>query len=180
MQDAKDNIAMLHSSFGVTEEGDDGHSAVVDVSVLRASLMLPKGQELLARSMEGGCLPHSSACVLLPHIICILFRAVRPASIGEVSIAKEERLCSSLTSLLFLRNPSVNKENLIQGLEGIIHVSVEAKTSLKKLLGYKARAEVMHAVLARGGEMFKSDASEEDKARWLEKEAEFSNLLSSA
>lgn len=173
MQDVELNIALLHSCFGFN--GGE-HPPVVDLPTLRACLSFTKGQVLLARCMEERSLPHSSACVLLPHIICILFADARPTNISEVAIAKEERLCHSLTALVLLRNPSVGKDKLLQSLAGVVQFS----SNLKKALGYTARAAVMHAVLSRGGEMFAVDASEDDRAKWLQKEMEFKNILSSS
>ena len=81
---------------------------------------------------------------------------------------------------MLLRNPAVSKEILLQCLEGMVEIAASA--NLKKVLGYAARAGVMHAVLSRGGEMFtqSNDVSQDLKERWRLKEMEFKNLLSSS
>jgi hypothetical protein len=178
IRDIQSNVVLLQSYFGLTMA--NGKEPVVDVPTLRACLNLSKGQELVARCMEERSLPHASACVLLPYIICTIFADARPANMTDVTVAKEERLCRSLTALVLLHNPAVSKDVLLQCLEGMVEIA--AKTNLKKVLGYAARAAVMHAVLSRGGEVFtqSADTSQDLNDRWLIKEMEFRNLLSSS
>ncbi len=178
IRDIESNVVLLQSYFGLTIA--NGKETVVDVPTLRACLNLSKGQELVARCMEERSLPHASACVLLPYIICTVFADARPTNMTDVAVAKEERLCRSLTALVLLRNPAVSKDVLLQCLEGMVEIA--AKTNLKKVLGYAARAAVMHAVLSRGGDVFtqSADTSLDLKERWLIKEMEFKNLLSSS
>jgi hypothetical protein len=189
MRDVKRRIDDLHATFGVTkhddgvaEESSKDSGIAVDVNILRATLLLPKGQELLSRCMEGGCLPHPSACALLPYVLPALFRSPRSSNIAESAVAKEERLCRSLSSLVILPNPQVPTEALLQSLDALIGMATTSHgtISLKQVLGYKARAGVIQAVLAQGGGMHKTNGGNdgEDTNSWETKEAEFLRLLS--
>jgi len=172
-QEVKLAVNELHKSFGIVNNDD---IAAVDLSILNSALLLPKGQELLSRSMEGGCLPHASACALLPFILPALFKSTRSS---DSAIAKEDRLCRSLASLVLLPNPAVPKEALMQSLRNIVAAASQG-ICLKQVLGYQIRAEVVRAILAQGGMLYRSEtSSEHDKITWDATEAEFLELLSS-
>jgi len=173
------------------EENDEPEMKVtVDNEALKALLMLPKGQELLARSIESGLLPHSSATLILPRILKILLVKKRPSDISKVNIEKEERMLKSFSNgLIKIAQPQIKLNTLKLCLKMVLEAEREEGVELKDVLSAKARAEVMLACVSRGGELDKlvdsedegdSDDSEvvdEVEDGWKKLEADFMSAL---
>jgi len=157
-------LSKLHSCFGVEVTPNTKDVRLKHDTTLSLTLSLPKGQELLAKSMEKGILPHQSAQVILPYACAAVLSQERKQG---SSYQKEDRLLSSFLSIINLRNPSVRSEIFVSCLHKILSVN-----KIREVLTIRPRAEVVHAILSRGSEVCGS------LKEWKELEAEFVRLLS--
>lgn len=121
---------------------------------------------------------------MLPHLFTYLF--VHPAGAKK----GEDRLlyvCISYIIAIMDDFPNVNAAFLetisrpfIASVEAVMKVAQTTPVhtqNLKKMLGSRARAEVMHALLTKGGEICGSDSSPLSN-EWKRQEEEFLNMLS--
>ena len=196
-RDVEANVAKLHGSLGVTvstttaAEGGGGEAAAqrtieVDSAVLARTLGMPKGRMLLSRVLDDGVLPHSSACRVLPKALGVILSTAVPAGAPPRG---EDRLVRSLTGLVQTSQPSLAPEDLIDSLVefGAVHQS-ELKSkgtspgdTVRSMLGtsggQRARMELLHAILSRGG-MVCGGSGPDVAGAWKAKEAEFMTILS--
>mmetsp|Transcript_4863 Transcript_4863/g.5481 ORF Transcript_4863/g.5481 Transcript_4863/m.5481 type:complete len:850 (+) Transcript_4863:369-2918(+) len=209
LADVQERIKSLQESVGISitnaekkteQKSNNDKDAIkeqvitINRDVLASTLSFSKGKEMLARSLEMGLLPHRSACKLLPHVLAILLSNVRPSNVCDTFIAKEDRLLRSLSGLVKLNQPSLHASDFVQCLDCVLGVyrinnssSSETDISpLKKVLSVVSRAEVMHTILARGGDVCgRNDVSNgtpnvsNDLGNvWKQLEREFLKLLS--
>ena len=195
-RDVEANVAKLHGSLGVTvstaENGDNGETQrtiEVDAAVLARTLGMPKGRMLLSRVLDDGVLPHSSACRVLPKALGAILATAVPAAAAGAPPRGEDRLVRSLTGLVQTAQPSLSPQDLIDCLVefGTVHqTELQSKgagpgDTVRNMLGtsggQRARMELLHAILSRGGMV--CGASGPDVAgAWKAKEAEFMSILS--
>jgi hypothetical protein len=172
--DVKANVNLMHASFGIIIKNDDvkgGRKIDVDSNRLESTLSMPKGRTLFARVVEGGILPHASACELLPVAMGCVFKNALPAVEGE------ERLLRALTGLVLTPQPSVEPGILAKCLDvaimvGSKDVAVDGK-KMPNITGSRTRMELLHAILARG----KAVCGDNEAFGWDEKEKQFMALL---
>lgn len=177
MGDVKNNVDLLHASFGIQIEPapDGSRQIVVDKVRLSSALSLPKGRVLCARVIEGGILPHPSACEILPPALhYILSSALSPSPAGE------DRLLRALTGLVHTVRPFVEPRILCRCLDVSISIGKGAdgggQKSMTKITGRRARMELVHSILSRG-KVVCADAIGDV---WMGKEKEFMELLSTS
>lgn len=198
-RDVEANVAKLHGSLGVTVsttstgggDGGGGEAAAqrtieVDSAVLARTLGMPKGRMLLSRVLDDGVLPHSSACRVLPKALGVILSTAVPAGAPPRG---EDRLVRSLTGLVQTSQPSLAPEDLIDSLVefGSVYQSeLQAKgtspgDTVRNMLGtsggQRARMELLHAILSRGG-MVCGGSGPDVAGAWKAKEAEFMTILS--
>ncbi|KAL3799906.1 hypothetical protein ACHAWO_000017 [Cyclotella atomus] len=170
--DVKANVNLMHASFGVVIKNDEkGRKIEVDTNRLESTLSMPKGRILFARVVEGGILPHASACELLPVAMLCIFKNALPAAEGEV------RLLRALTGLVLTVQPSVEPAILAKCLDvaiavGCKDVAVDGK-KMTNITGERGRMELLHAILARG----KIVCGDNETYGWGLKEKQFMALL---
>lgn len=164
MLQVQQTLSTLQSCFGVEVIPNTKDVELTDEVALSLTLSLPKGQELLAKSMEKGILPHRSAQLILPLAFSALLSQKRKQ---ESSHQKEDRLLSSFLSIIKLRNPFVRSEILVSCLQKILSVN-----NIREVLAIRPRAEVVHAILTRGSEVCGSSKE------WKDLETNFMRLLS--
>ena len=163
--DVKSNVNLMHASFGIAiKMDDDGNRKVeVDKTRLASTLSMPKGRILCARVIEGGILPHQSACEILPVALSCIFSTSLPVAEGE------DRLLRAFTGLVLTVQPSV--EPLI--LSRCLDVAIEMGQSKENITGSRTRMELLHAILSRG----RAVCVENKSSGWADKEKQFMGLL---
>jgi len=197
-RDVEANVAKLHASLGVTvslavaanAEGDPNANAKiidVDAAALSRTLGLPKGRMLLSRVLDDGILPHSSACRVLPKALGAVLSTAVPAA--GAPPRGEDRLVRSLAGLVQTAQPSLAPDDLVACLDefGAVYQSELADRgpspgdTVRAMLGasggQRARMELLHAILSRGGAVC-GGAGPDVAAAWKAKEAEFMSILS--
>lgn len=174
--DVKANVNLMHASFGVVIKNDDkGHRKIeINQPRFESTLSMAKGRVLFARVIEGGILPHQSACELLPVAMGCIFKTALPASEGE------DRLLRALMGLVITVQPSVEPGILARCLDVAIAAGKEDKAGsdgkkMPNITGSRVRMELLHAVLSRGKTLCGDDAA----FGWVAKEKEFTALLTS-
>jgi len=167
----RSNLIKLNSSFGLMPNPDTKEMDIVDEKTLSLVMSLPKGQELLAKCLEKGVLPHPSAVAIFPYALSEI--VLKPGSfhLNDPSVQKETRLLQSLLALVNLRQPSLTPDALIISLDKV--VSGKSSAPLRERLSAHLRAEVMHALMTRGSQVCGSNKN------WAAKEASFIQALSS-
>ena len=175
-------VLRLRRAFGVSEDG------LVDAQALECALSLPKGVRQLARGWTY--LEASTHWKLLPgvlaHLCCTL-----PAT-DEASAAAEAEASLLLLVAAALRPPSSVQEEaparkgdggapltvLIECATAMSDAS-EAKTAvpLREALGVMTRAQMVHAVIARGEELAADDAHGELCGAWNGLQERFMGLV---
>ncbi|KAL7468591.1 hypothetical protein ACHAXS_008821, partial [Conticribra weissflogii] len=177
MSDVKSNVDLLHSSFGVSVKMDSNGSRKTDVEKTRlgSTLSLPKGRVLCARAIEGGILPHQSACEMLPLALLHIFSTSLPVPrerVAQPTAEGEERLVRALTGLVLTVQPSVEPTVLCRCLD--MAISIASDGNLSSITGSRVRMELLHSILSRG-KIVCNDAMAEV---WAEKEKTFMEILS--
>ena len=191
-RDVEANVAKLHGSLGVTvtttpTDGEAPQRTIeVNSAVLARTLGMPKGRMLLSRVLDDGVLPHSSACRVLPKALGGILSTAVPAGAPPRG---EDRMVRSLTGLVQTPQPSLAPEDLIDCLVefGAVYQS-ELKSkgtspgdTVRNMLGtaggQRARMELLHAILSRGGVVC-GGSGPDVAAAWKAKEAEFMTILS--
>ena len=173
--DVKANVSLMHASFGVVVTNDEKGNRKIEINQPRfeSTLSMSKGRILFARVIEGGILPHQSACELLPVAMGCIFKTTLPAAEGE------DRLLRALMGLVITVQPSVEPEILARCLDVAIVVGKEDKEvssdgiKMPNITGSRVRMELLHAILSRGKTVCG------DNVRWVAKEKEFTALLTS-
>ena len=172
--DVKVNVSLMYASFGVVVTNDEKGNRKIEINQPRfeSTLSMSKGRILFARVIEGGILPHQSACELLPVAMGCIFQTALPAAEGE------DRLLRALMGLVITVQPSVEPEILARCLDVAIVVGKEDKVSsdgikMPNITGSRVRMELLHAILSRGKALCG------DNVRWVAKEKEFTALLTS-
>ncbi|KAL3789214.1 hypothetical protein HJC23_002799 [Cyclotella cryptica] len=165
--DVKSNVNLMHASFGITIKVDSDGSRKIEVekSRLGCTLSMPKGRILCARVIEGGILPHQSACEILPATLSCIFSTSLPAADGE------DRLLRALTGLVLTVQPSVDPSILCRCLD--VTIVIGGTKDVEKITGSRTRMELMHAILSRG----KAVCGEDRSLGWGDKEKQFIALL---
>jgi hypothetical protein len=136
---------------------------------------LPKGRTLCARVIEGGILPHQSACEILPIALYCILSSPLPAAEGE------DRLLRALTGLVLTVQPSVDPVILCSCLDMAVSVGNESdgedvtKSKMANFTGSRSRMELLHSILSRGKAVCNEDESL--SGTWSEKEKAFMALL---
>lgn len=177
MGDVKSNVDIMHASLGVTikTDSDGKRKVVVDKARLSSTLSLPKGRTLCARVIEGGILPHQSACEILPIALYCILSSPLPAAEGE------DRLLRALTGLVLTVQPSVDPVILCSCLDMAVSVGNESdgedvtKSKMANFTGSRSRMELLHSILSRGKAVCNEDESL--SGTWSEKEKAFMALL---
>jgi len=183
-RDVKDNLDALHSSLGITLNREEGGAGVkVDSMVLSSTLSLPKGRILCARLMEGGILPHPSACEILAAVVGNVFRSSYQDG-GSAMAMAEDRLLRALMGLVQTVQPSLQPRNVFVCLDVVMAIGKEEaakkKGGMKMILtNNRVRMEFLHSVLSRGN-MICGGSGGEIESVWRSKEQEFMIMLSTA
>mmetsp|Transcript_11027 Transcript_11027/g.21900 ORF Transcript_11027/g.21900 Transcript_11027/m.21900 type:complete len:811 (-) Transcript_11027:163-2595(-) len=177
MSDVKSNVDLMHASFGISVkmDSDGNRKTEVDKNRLGSTLSLPKGRELCARAIEGGILPHQSACEMLPLALFNIFsRSLPPPRDGaaQPTADGEERLLRALTGLVLTIQPSVEPTVLCRSLD--MTISIGSAGNLSHITGSRVRMELLHSILSRG-KVVCNDAFSDV---WAEKEKTFMQILS--
>ena len=126
---------------------------------------MPKGRILCARVIEGGILPHQSACEILPAALSCIFSSSLPAVDGE------DRLLRALTGLVLTVQPSVDPPILCRCLD--VAIVIGSTKEVGNITGSHTRMELLHAILSRGEVVCGEDRS----LGWGDKEKQFIALL---
>jgi len=174
MGDVKSNVDLMHASLGVNVRvnSDGSRKMIIDEGRLSSTLSLPKGRVLCARVIEGGILPHQSACEILPVAWRVL--AGKPsASASASSDDGEDRLLRALTGLVLSVQPSVDPSILCRCLDAAIAIGDD----LSKITQSRVRMELLHSILTRG-KVLCGENSDLDGV-WKEKEKAFMQILAS-
>jgi hypothetical protein len=171
MGDVKSNVDMMHASLGVNVRvnSDGTRTIIIDQARLSNTLSLPKGRVLCARVIEGGILPHQSACEILPvawHVI-----ATKPST--SVLDDGEDRLLRALTGLVLTVQPSVDQSILCRCLDATITIGDDMSNITKS----RVRMELLHSILSRGKTVCADDSGL--NGVWKVKEKAFMQILSS-
>ena len=181
MPDVRANVDRIHRSLGLSVSvGDDGRKAIaVDGDGLRTCLSLPKGRVLAARVVEGGILPHPSACVLLSPAVREVYSS--PPDGGDAASASgdgRDRLLGALLLLVVAPSPAVEPAVLGDCLRGIADVGEADGGGTGLLTGSQMRMRFLHALLSTGKERM-GEGSEGRKA-FLEDETRIMRILAAA
>ena len=174
MGDVKSNVDLLHASLGVNVRvhPDGSRKMIIDEARLSSTLSLPKGRSLCARVIEGGILPHQSACEILPvawHAI-----ASKEKTSASASDDGEDRLLRALTGLVLTVQPSVDPSILCRCLDATIAIGAD----LSKITSSRVRMELLHSILSRGKVVCAEDSDLDGV--WKEKEMAFMQTLASS
>ena len=171
MGDVTNNIDMMHASLGVVVRvnADGSRQVIIDEARLSSTLSLPKGRTLCARVMEGGILPHQSACELLP----VAWHAIASTTPSSVSDDTEDRLLRALTSLVVATMPAVDPSILCCCLDATISIG----NDLSNITKSRVRMELLHSILSRGKTA--CEGYSDLDGVWKEKEKEFMQILAS-
>ena len=171
MGDVTNNIDMMHASLGVVVRvnADGSRQIIIDEARLSSTLSLPKGRTLCARVMEGGILPHQSACELLP----VAWHAIASTTPSSVSDDTEDRLLRALTSLVVATMPAVDPSILCRCLDATISIGDDLSNITKS----RVRMELLHSILSRGKTA--CEGYSDLDGVWKEKEKEFMQILAS-
>lgn len=165
--DVKSNVNLMHASFGITIKvcSDGSRKVEIDKSRLESTLSMPKGRILCARVIEGGILPHQSACEILPASLSCVLSSSLPATDGE------DRLLRALTGLVLTVQPSVDPPVLCRCLD--VAIVIGNTKEVENITGSRTRMELLHAILSRG----KVVCGEDRSLGWGDKEKQFIALL---
>ena len=167
----RSNLIKLNASFGLVPNPVSKEMDIVNEKTLSLSLSLPKGKELLARCLEKGILPHPSAVAIFPFALSEIMSKPGSFDLNDPSTLKEARLLRSLLVLININQPSLSADTFITSVEKV--VSMQSTISLRERLAARLRAEVMHALMARGSQVCGNNEV------WATKEASFIQALSS-
>ena len=167
----RNNLIKLTASFGLMPNVSTDGMNEINEETLSLILSLPKGKELLAKSLEKGIVPHPSATKIFPYAFSIIVGNPGCTDINDAAAQKETRLLQAFMALINLRQPSLSQDVFLSTLEKVI--SINSNVPLRELLNAPLRAEVMHALMTRGGEVCAGDQS------WISAEASFLRALSS-
>ena len=170
MGDVKTNVDQMHASLGVIVRvnPDGNREMVIDEARLSSTLSLPKGRVLCARVIEGGILPHQSACEILP----VAWHAIASKPPSSSMDDGEDRLLRALTGLVLTVQPSVDPSILCRCLDATISIGKD----LSNITQSRVRMELLHSILSNG----KTRCQESDlEGVWKEREAAFMQILAS-
>jgi len=172
MGDVKSNVDLMHASLGVNVRvnPDGSRKMIIDEGRLSSTLSLPKGRVLCARVIEGGILPHQSACEILP----VAWHILAGKTSASASDDGEGRLLRALTGLVLTVQPSVDPSILCRCLDTAIAIGDD----LSKITQSRVRMELLHSILTRGKVLCAEDDSDLDGV-WREKEKAFMQILAS-
>ena len=181
MPDVRANVDRIHRSLGLSVSvGDKGRKSIVaDGDGLATCLSLPKGRVLAARVVEGGILPHPSACVLLSPAVREVYSSPvdGDATAAAASGDGRDRLLGALLLLVVTPSPAVEPAVLCDCLKGIADVGeVDGGNGL--LTGSQMRMRFLHALLSTGKERMVEGA--EGREAFLEDETRIMRILAAA
>eukprot|EP00573_Skeletonema_grethae_P003042 CAMPEP_0201689398 /NCGR_PEP_ID=MMETSP0578-20130828/3001_1 /ASSEMBLY_ACC=CAM_ASM_000663 /TAXON_ID=267565 /ORGANISM="Skeletonema grethea, Strain CCMP 1804" /LENGTH=800 /DNA_ID=CAMNT_0048174031 /DNA_START=119 /DNA_END=2521 /DNA_ORIENTATION=+ len=171
MGDVKTNVDQMHASLGVIVRvnPDGSREMIIDEGRLSSTLSLPKGRVLCARVIEGGILPHQSACEILP----VAWRAIASKPPSSTVDDGEDRLLRALTGLVLTVQPSVDPSILCRCLDATISIG----NDLSNITQSRVRMELLHSILSNGKMKCAQDSDLEGV--WKEKETAFMQILAS-
>ena len=171
MGDVKTNVDQMHASLGVIVRvnPDGSREMIIDEARLSSTLSLPKGRVLCARVIEGGILPHQSACEILP----VAWHAIASKPPSSTVEDGEDRLLRALTGLVLTVQPSVDPSILCRCLDATISIGKD----LSNITQSRVRMELLHSILSNGKTKCGQDSNLEGV--WKEKEAAFMQILAS-
>mmetsp|Transcript_21965 Transcript_21965/g.34440 ORF Transcript_21965/g.34440 Transcript_21965/m.34440 type:complete len:813 (+) Transcript_21965:92-2530(+) len=171
MGDVKTNVDQMHASLGVIVRvnPDGSREMIIDEGRLSSTLSLPKGRILCARVIEGGILPHPSACEILP----VAWHAIASKPPSSTVDDGEERLLRALTGLVLTVQPSVDPSILCRCLDATISIGDD----LSNITQSRVRMELLHSILSNGKTKCAQDSDLEGV--WKEKETAFMQILAS-
>ncbi len=171
MGDVKTNVDQMHASLGVIVRvnPDGSRDSIIDESRLSSTLSLPKGRVLCARVIEGGILPHQSACEILP----VAWKAIASKPPSSTMDDGEDRLLLALTGLVLTQQPSVDPSILCRCLDATISIG----NDLSNITSSRVRMELLHSILSNGKTKCGQDSDLEGV--WKEKETAFMQVLAS-
>jgi len=154
------NIKALEESFGCsTTESSSPEiedTKALDSEVLASVLRLPKGQALLARCIETGMLPHSAACCVLPHALSLVISSARGTNSQQTG--KEDRLLLAFQqNLISVKEPPLPPSTFKSCVSQICSSHEEKGGLRKSIKGAKSRAQVLHTLMKRAGEVCAGD-----------------------
>ncbi|GMH66810.1 hypothetical protein TrLO_g12756 [Triparma laevis f. longispina] len=160
MNAVQSNIKALEESFGcntvesASPETEDVKT--LDAEVLASVLRLPKGQALLARCIETGMLPHSAACCVLPHALSMVISSARGTNSQQTG--KEDRLLLAFQqNLISVLEPPLPGSTFKACVSEICSWKGQKGSLRQSIKGAKSRAQVLHTLMKRAGEMCAED-----------------------
>ena len=171
MGDVRSNVDLMHASLGVIVRvnPDGSREMIIDEARLSSTLSLPKGRILCARVIEGGILPHQSACEILP----MAWHAIVSKAPASAADDGEDRLLRALTGLVLTVQPSVDPSILCRCLDATISIGED----LSNITQSRTRMELLHSILSNGKSKCAQDSDLDGV--WKEKETAFMQVLAS-
>ncbi|KAF0693733.1 Aste57867_15334 [Aphanomyces stellatus] len=144
-----------------------------DTRVLFAILSVSKGKKLVCRALP---LLHPSArFVLFPYLVQFMLAMPIDPTADETTIADEDRLAQTLVVALLYQQPSPSPAALAESLQ--LALDGQSLHSLSMVLHNRARAELLQALLQKGGAVC-AGAADDLKEKWLKYQDLFVELAS--
>lgn len=169
MRGVRTHIKILESCVGITEDvqeaGENKEGEEVgqptksfDANTLASVLKLPKGMQLVARTIETGILPHASAVTILPSALAELLSEKREESWAANKVNMEERLLNAFErGIVTISQPEI-PGSVLKNIVRSVCAQHEGESTMKDAIATgRRRAEIMHTIMKRGGEVCEGD-----------------------
>jgi len=119
---------------------------------------MPKGVQLVARSIETGILPHSSALEILPDSLAEILGQMREENVSASKVEMEERLLTAFErGIITIARPAIPASALKDVVRSVCARHEGENTMKDAIASGRRRAEIMHTIMKRGGEICKGD-----------------------